>query len=90
MEKLPPHVPDHVVLFLGKTDGFPYRIEYRRRQPSEAAAEEGPKDRAVVTIKLNDVRLNATVHPTDFLYSPGDLSITDGTGQFLKSLSLAP
>jgi hypothetical protein len=89
-EKLPPHVPEHVVLFLGQTDRFPYRIEYRRRQSSEDAAEDAPEDRAVVTIKLNDVSLNGSLHPTHFLYSPGDLPISDGTGQFLKSLSLAP
>ncbi len=90
LAKLPPHLPDHVVLFLGKIDGFPYRIEYRRQQPSETQAEDAPNDRAVVTIKLHEVALNASIHPTYFLYSPGDLPISDGTGQFLKGLGLPP
>ena len=90
LAKLPAHLPDQVVVYLGKTDGFPYRIEYRRRQPSESQAEDAPKELAVVTIKLHEVGLNASIHPTHFLYSPGDLSISDGTGQFLKNLSLAP
>ena len=90
LAKLPAHLPDQVVVFLGKNDAFPYRIEYRRRESSEAAGEGGPEDRAIVTIKLHWVALNAAIHPTNFLYSPGDLSIVDGTGQFLKSLGLPP
>ena len=90
LQKLPPHVPDQVVLYLGQTDWFPYRIEYRRRQPKEHRGADAAEDRAVVTIKLDEVSLNASIHPTHFLYSPGDLPVTDGTGQFLKDLGLAP
>jgi hypothetical protein len=87
---LPPHLPDQVVLFLGQNDGFPYQIEYRRQQPHPSQAEDDAKDRAIVTVKLRDVALNASIHPTDFLFNPGDLPIADGTGRFLQDLSLAP
>jgi len=88
--KLPRHVPDHVVLYLGKTDRFPYRIEYRRRTPPDQEAEGGSEDLSLVTMQLFERNLNASIHPANFLYSPGDLECPDTTSQFLKKLGLAP
>ncbi len=81
---LPGHVPDRVVLYLGKTDEFPYRIEYRRR----ASGAKDAADRPLLTMQLHTVHLNATVHPTHFLYNPGDLECVDRTIPFLKELGL--
>ncbi|MFH1920057.1 MAG: hypothetical protein ABIP48_09250 [Planctomycetota bacterium] len=90
LSKLPAHLPDHVILFLGKADAFPYRIEYRRRGPHEGEGEDVSRDRALVTMELSEVNLNATIHPTSFLYNPGDLECTDQTVPFLKKLGLVP
>jgi len=90
LSELPRHLPDHVVLYLGKTDRFPYRIEYRRRTPSDQEAEGGSEDRSLVTMELFERNLNASIHPANFLYSPGDLECPDRTSQFLKKLGLAP
>lgn len=91
LSKLPAHLPDHVILFLGKADAFPYRIEYRRRTPQKgASAEEAARDRPLVTMELSEVNLNAAIHPTSFLYNPGDLEWADQTVPFLKKLGLVP
>jgi len=86
--RLPPHLPDHVLVFLGKTDEFPYRIEYRRRAPNGHQTENDSGGRAVVTVELHQVDFNAPIHPTRFLYNPGDLEYSDDTDHFIKSLGL--
>ena len=88
VSKLRPHLPDHVVLFLGKTDAFPYRIEYRRRRPNGRDGGEASRDKALVTMELSEVDLNAAIHSTRFLYNPGDLEYSDETAEFLKKLGL--
>jgi len=78
LSKLPQHLPDHVVLLLGQNDLFPYRIEYRRGEGSEAVT--------LVATQLYDVRINVpTDDPDLFLYKP-DLKHTDVTQEFLDSL----
>jgi hypothetical protein len=88
--KLPRHLPDHVVLYLGKTDVFPYRIEYRRRAPDREASESGSPDHSIVTIQFFYVDLDASIHPALFLYNPGDHECVDRTAEFLKDLDLPP
>jgi hypothetical protein len=90
LSELPEHVPNLVVLFLGKTDSFPYRIEYRRGKPGPPEGGLASKDRSIITIKFSAVDLNAPIHPTRFLYSPGDLEYSDDTKRFLKKLGLDP
>lgn len=86
--KLPPHLPDHVLVLLGKTDEFPYRIEYRRRTPNGHQAEGSSGSRAIVTVQLHQVNLSAPIHPTRFLYNPGDLEYSDDTNLFISRLGL--
>jgi hypothetical protein len=88
--KLPAQAPDHVLLYLGKADMFPYRIEFRRGNPNRPQGEPASNGRSLVTMELFEVDLNASILPTHFLYSPGDLEYSDKTGRFLKSLDLAP
>lgn len=88
MNQLPDHVPNRVVLSLGKTDSFPYRIEFRRAKPSRRKGEGASKDRSIITLQFSEVNLNASIHPTRFLYSPGDLEYSDDTKRFLKKLGL--
>ncbi len=88
--ELPGHLPDHVLLFLGREDAFPYRIEYRRRETDRPQGSELPEGRPIVTMELFEVNLNAPVDTTVFIYNPGDLECADQTADFLKSLGLTP
>ncbi len=88
LRELPPHLPDHVLLFLGRLDEFPCRIEYRR-DPGAGKGREASGGRSLVTMELFQVNLNAPIHPTRFIYSPGDLEFSDRTSQFLRDLGLA-
>ena len=90
LSKLPHHVPDRVVLYLGKTDRFPYLIEYRRRTPPDQDPERDSEEPCLLTMELFERNLNASIHPANFLYSPGDLECPDRTNHFLKELGLAP
>ena len=83
--KLPKHLPDRVLLLLGQEDLFPYRIEYRRQLDKKEAAG-GEESRAVVTMELFEVNLNAPAEPTRFLYNPGSMEPEDQTQAFLGSI----
>jgi len=87
--RLPPHVPDQVVLHLGRGDRFPYRIEYRRTDPS---AQENPAGavRTLVSMELYEVKIDAPIDPGQFAYTPGNLGFSDDTDRFLESLGLEP
>ena len=87
LTKLPGHLPDHVLLFLGKADGFPYRIQYRRRESERQPAADAASDRSILTMEFFGVNLNASIDPARFVYHPpGDLECSDETAEYLKSL----
>jgi len=83
--KLPDHLPDHVVLKLGRDDLFPYRIEFRR---TVDALSDPPATRAMVTMQLFEVLFDVPIASNRFHYNPGDLDFEDETPRFLKSLGL--
>ena len=85
--RLPKHLPDRVLLLIGQEDLFPYRIEYRR-QVEKKEAGGGEESRAVVTMELYEVNLNAPVEPRRFLYNPGSMEPEDQTQAFLLSLGV--
>ena len=85
LEKLPPHLPDQVLVFLGQTDLFPYRIEYRRTIPPRKGSPQPSASRPIVTVDLFDVRLNMPIDPGRFLYNPGNVKFSDQTDSFIKS-----
>ncbi len=88
VSRLAEHLPDQVVVFLGKEDGFPYRIEYRRNLPKGTDSSEGERSRALVTMELLDPAFNVPIEPTRFLYSPGTADSLDQTAGFLQSLGV--
>lgn len=88
LTSLPDHLPDHVVLFLGKDDLFPYRIEYRRRGVKGQDGQDAPEDRPIVVMDLFEVSFNVPIHPTRFIYNPGDHEFSDQTDRFLEKLGL--
>ncbi|MEE8450373.1 MAG: hypothetical protein V3R99_00610 [Thermoguttaceae bacterium] len=77
--RLPPHLPDLVVLHLRHEDLFPYRIEYRRTVSQRST-------RAMVTMEFYDIVVDMAVSPRRFEYNPGDLDYTDDTADYLDSL----
>lgn len=77
---LPEHVPDHVLVYLGRDDLFPYRLEFRK-----SASEESPRDRALVTVELFDIQANNPIDTRQFVYDPGDAEVIDETDAFLEA-----
>lgn len=88
ISKLPDHVPDHVVLFLGADDLFPYRIEYRR-QANPKQVDPGQGDGPLLAaIDFFEVSLNTPIDPARFFYSPGNLGFIDQTDSVLQAMGL--
>jgi hypothetical protein len=81
-KKVPAHVPDQVMLVLGRDDLFPYRIEYQR-------AEAGT-NKSLMVIELYEVRSNIPLERTLFAYQPGDAPISDQTDNYISKLTATP
>jgi len=81
---LPPQLPEQVVLFLGKEDLFPYRIEYRRDTVGETG-KQAWSARWLLTLELFEVSSNAAIPPTRFKF-PTSLDYTDKTDAFIDAL----
>lgn len=90
--RLPAHLPDHVLLLLGKEDLFPYRIEYRRGPDGDIGESGQPTGRLLVVMDLFHVVLNRPHARSRFVfrYQPGNLEFSDETDQFLESLENEP
>jgi hypothetical protein len=87
-DKTPAHLPHYVVLYLGKEDLFPFRIEYRRHDPKPSARLGAPVDQTIASMDLFEVTLNVPASPTRFFYNPGNLDYSDQTDRFLAQLGL--
>jgi hypothetical protein len=88
---LAPQLPDEVVLWLGRDDLFPYRIEFRRT----AAAEFLQKRNGLVDdressmiFEFFEVQFDTVIDPKEFTYHPGTLFAEDRTAGFMKRLGL--
>ena len=88
LKKLPPQMPEEVVLYLGQDDLFPYRIEYRRRPTKQGrgAGDVAREAMPILTVELYEVRLNSPIDARQFAYQPGSLEVLDTTDHVLKSL----
>lgn len=82
LSKLPEHVPDRIVLMLGRADLFPYNIQYWR------SGKETTPERLLVGLSLRNVTLGVPVAADRFAYSPGILKPVDRTAKTLKSLGV--
>jgi hypothetical protein len=90
LSKLAEHLPDQVVLLLRQEDLFPCRVEYRRTLPEKQILPGGPNTRALVAMDLFEIHVGGRIDPSYFIYSPGDIEITDQTAAFLRSLGVKP
>ncbi len=88
LEQLPQHLPNCVILFLGKDDLFPYSIVFYRLPGSTTTVKAKPNDRPAIRINLSKVRFNEPIHAGQFAYKPGDLDFSDRTEPYLKKLGL--
>jgi hypothetical protein len=88
LSKLPPHLPDQVVLLLGQGDLFPHRIEYRRAAGKRISGPADPAGRLIVAMDLFQVVINSPQDPNRFFYNPGNLECSDRTDEFLESLGV--
>ncbi len=85
LSRLPPYLPDRVIILLGQDDSFPYRIDYRRGGPGQGA--DGRQGRSLTTLEFFEVNLNAPVDAGQFLFAPGNLPVCDETEQYLQALA---
>ena len=101
LDSLPAHLPDIVVLVLGRDERiplFPYRVEYRRHRDGEypliTGVSEGgtPVSLAgtfeLAVLELFEVNPAPTLTAQDFVYNPGEQQreVVDETDRFLGRL----
>jgi hypothetical protein len=89
---LPERLPEEVLLLVGQSDLFPYRIEYRRLETPDLPAGDGPpipyqlSTNPLVVLELSDVTFDAAIATGQFDYAPGDTPWTDQTTAILDRL----
>lgn len=93
--KAPSRFPQEVLLLVGQSDLFPYRIEYRRLN-DPAVATDGDAAAAplqlsadpLVLLEYYDVAFDAEISPDQFDYSPGDTDWDDHTAEYLDRIRI--
>jgi outer membrane lipoprotein-sorting protein len=99
---LPPYIPGLAILYLGKDDGFPYKLILRGQPPTkmEDTRKEGPDGRkigslnsiqsvepTIITMVYTDVKLNPTLNVDEFVFSaPNPAGVEDGTEMIVRQL----
>lgn len=86
-----PQIPDHVVVYLGKEDFFPFRWEFHRcysfgmpRTPLKARGS----DTLMLAVQWSRVTFNLPLDPVYFTYNPGGVKPTDLTLPILRHYGL--
>jgi len=92
-EKVPPHIPDQVLLFLGQEDLFPYEIQYRRKPSGRWTAWLSQvawlqaKERRLAKLEFVELSLNVLPETESFHYQPpAPLKPTNTTSEFIQQL----
>ncbi len=88
---LPPRVPQEVLLLIGQSDLFPYRVEYRKLLQRSAAPGRQPAPyqlsaEPLVLLELSDVSFNLPIGAGQFDYSPGNTKWNDRTTEYLDKI----
>jgi hypothetical protein len=87
--RLPEHVPYCVVLYLGRDDLFPFRIEYHRRIPTASPSSNATEDPPMVALDFFLVALNGPIQGSPFFFEPGSaLEVSDQTDRYLERLGV--
>ena len=82
--ELPPQLPEVVVLYLGKEDLFPYRLEYHRDTVSQSSGEQWPAPWAM-QLELYEVSFRGPIAEDRFKFT-ASLDPTDETAAFIEGL----
>jgi hypothetical protein len=89
--EVPERFPQEVLLAVGQTDLFPYRIEYHRlpEQSQADAAQDKPYELSAtpaVVMALTDVAFDVPIAAGQFDYAPGDADWADRTAELRERL----
>ena len=86
-----PQTPDHLVLYLGKEDLFPFRWEFHRcysfARPRTPLKARGA-DTLMLAVQWSRVTFNLPLDPVYFTYNPGGVKPTDLTPPILQHYGL--
>jgi hypothetical protein len=86
LAELPAQIPHRVVVFLGRDDLFPYRIEYLRtpskKEPGFDPANAQP--RPIVVMELFEVQANVALPEATFQYPAAGRPFVDVTERYLR------
>ncbi|HEX5472654.1 MAG TPA: hypothetical protein VFW73_12255 [Lacipirellulaceae bacterium] len=91
-KRVPARMPEEVLLLVGQSDLFPYRIEYRKLETPIVANDNGPpipyqlSVHPLVVLELTDVAFDVSIPAGQFDYAPGDANWVDQTASLLERL----
>ena len=102
---LPPYIPSDALLYLGKEDGWPYKLSLEGRQPTSLfdTRKKGPDGRYIgskssietvaptkVVLEYADVKLNVGIQLNEFVFqAPPAASVEDNTEMMVRALDQA-
>ena len=79
LTRLPVQLPDTVMLYLGRDDVFPFRIDYLRSVPKSSP-------RCLIRLEFSELNFNGPIDSGQFLFAPGKPEPVDRTDEFVNSL----
>ena len=85
LSKLPPPIPDQVLIVVDAKDLFPRRIEYRR-----AAIDGKKKTRTLLLLSLSKIVFDQPVERHSFVFENQALPVRDETDAYIINLGLFP
>ena len=83
-EQIPANFPDRVFVLLGRSDRFPYRVEYQKQHQDDSLLDEPPSSKTILTMDFFRVNLNAKLDSSEFRpYLGDDVDMSDATHAFI-------
>jgi outer membrane lipoprotein-sorting protein len=102
---LPPYIPSNILLYLGKEDGWPYKLSLWGKQPTIVydTRKKGPDGRYIgskssietvaptkIVLEYSDVKLNVAIPVNEFVFqAPSSASVEDNTEMWVRGLDQA-
>ncbi len=88
LSRMPPSLPDRVVLHVGCDDLFPYRIEYWRAEAGSTGDQPLDRGRMLAVMEFYEVQLGAPIDPRQFVFQPTGVQAVDRTQSYLDQFGL--
>ncbi len=102
---LPPYIPTDALLYVGKEDGWPYKLRLSGRPPTTVfdTRKKGPDGRYIgskssietvaptkIVLEYSDVKLNVAIQVNEFVFQPPPAaSVEDNTEMMVRALEQA-